>query len=323
MADCDHQHAHKLNTQRLLWALAVIVVFMIVEIVGGVISGSLALLADATHMLTDALALALAVGAQFFSAKPADAQLHFGYRRAQVLAAFVNGIFLALLLIWIVFEAIRRFLQPVEVDASLMLTVAILGFVANIVAFFILHRRNERDLNMRGAILHVVGDLLGSAAAIIAAIVISLTGWMQIDPLLSIVVAILIGASALRLVRETGFILLEGAPRSVNVDELKAGMKKAAPLIQDIHGVQITQITPDQLRLTMHACVGKAEDTAAALEAAKQYLGQRYKIRQSTIQIEIGSDCPDRLFAENLRHSPAAGNHAEHEIGSAAAAAAD
>ncbi len=280
-------------TSRLLWALGVIVVFMVVEVVGGLISGSLALLADATHMLTDALALALAASAQFLARRPADARLHFGYRRAQVLAAFVNGVLLAILLFWIVFEAARRFMEPVEVESGLMLWVAVAGFIANVIAFFILHRPQERDLNMRGAILHVIGDLLGSAAAIIAALVIGATGWVAIDPILSIAVAVLIGVSAVRLVRETGHILLEGAPPDIDREELKKGLIAAVPQIRDVHSIQITQITPEQPRLTLHAWVADAQEAASALAAAKAFLEANYDIHYSTVQIEIGDECPD------------------------------
>ncbi len=296
MVNCDHENHHGSQsrvTWRLLAALAVIVAFMVVEVIGGVISGSLALLADATHMLTDAAALALAASAQFFAARPADRRLHFGYRRAQVLAAFVNGILLTFLLCWIAYEAVRRFMEPVSVDASLMLWVAIAGLLANAAAFFILHRRGERNLNVRGAMLHVVSDLMGSVAAIIAAVVIMTTGWMAIDPILSVAVAVLIGHSALRLVRETGFILLEGAPASIDVDALAEGLKSSSAKIKDIHNVQISQITPEQPRLTLHACVETASDAASALEDAKAYLEKEFNIRQSTIQIEIGDECPD------------------------------
>lgn len=274
-------------------ALAVIVVFMIVEVIGGLLSGSLALLADATHMLTDALALTLAASAQFLARRPADARLHFGYRRAQVLAAFVNGVLLAILLCWIVFEAVRRFMNPVEVDAQLMLWVAVAGLVANGIAFFILHRREEQNLNMRGAMLHVVSDLLGSVAAIIAALVIAGTGWLAIDPILSVAVAFLIGVSALRLVRETGFILLEGAPSNIDVNGLAKGLVAASPAIKGVHNIQISQITPEQPRLTMHACIADPRDAAEALAAAKAYLEKQHKILHSTIQIEVGDECPD------------------------------
>lgn len=293
MVDCGHHHSHTSNTRRLIWAFVVIFTFMVVEAIGGVLSGSLALLADAAHMLTDAFALALAISAQFFAAKPADGRLHFGYRRAQVLAAFVNGILLAILLCWIVVEAISRFTNPVPIDAPLMLWVAIGGLVANAVAFFILHRPNERDLNMRGALLHVVGDLLGSVAAIIAAVVVMSTGWTRIDPILSIAVAVLIGFSAVRLIRETGFILLEGAPKNVDIEALSAGVKEQSALIQDVHHVRISQITPDQLRLTMHICVDNDSDAPQALAAAKDYLERQHNIRESTIQVETGAclDC--------------------------------
>jgi cobalt-zinc-cadmium efflux system protein len=311
MADCNHNaHGHQANTQRLLWALAVILVFMVVEVIGGVISGSLALLADAAHMLTDGFALALAASAQIFAVRPADAKLHFGYRRAQVLAAFVNGVLMAVLLVWIVYEAIKRFINPPEVDSSLMFWVAVAGLVANIVAFAILHRRHEKDVNMRGALLHVIGDLLGSVAAIAAAIVIGLTGWMPIDPLLSLAVALLIGVSAVRLIRETAHILLEGAPENIDVRELSDGLKKAAPVIMDVHHVQIWQITPENPRLTLHACVKSSDDTAAALEAAKEFLEQKYHIRQSTIQVEIGVECcPDRGHAKDVKRAASNEKH--------------
>ncbi|WP_411818290.1 cation diffusion facilitator family transporter [Hyphococcus sp. DH-69] len=298
MSNCGHHDHHTPNdkvTGRLLAALAVIATFMVVEIVGGIISGSLALLADAAHMLTDALALALAVAAQFFAARPADSRLHFGYRRAQVLAAFVNGLLLGVLLLWIIYEAISRFIEPVEVASGLMLWVAIAGLAANAVAFLILHRPDEKNVNMRGAILHVLGDMLGSVAAIIAAIVIGLTGWMAIDPILSIAVAVLIGISAFRLVKETGFILLEGAPTNIDVNELGRGLVDTSPEIIGVHHVQISQITPEQPRLTMHVCVANAEKAPSALASAKSYLERNYNIHDSTIQIEIGPNCPDGL----------------------------
>ncbi len=332
MDNCTHQHHLQpvgKVTGRLLMALAVIVVFMVIEVVGGLISGSLALLADATHMLTDALALGLAASAQFFAARPADNRLHFGYRRAQVLAAFVNGVLLAILLVWIVFEAVHRFLTPVEVNASLMLWVAVAGFVANAIAFFILHRRDEQNLNMRGALLHVVSDLLGSVAAIIAALVIAATGWLAIDPILSIGVAFLIGVSALRLVRETGYILLEGAPADIDIAELETELLAAAQQIKSIHNIQISQITPEQPRLTMHVSVADARDAAGALTEAKAYLEKRYGIHHSTIQVEIGEECPDAGAAHGENHAQTHNHETAHRgvslktQGGAAAFAAD
>ena len=281
---------------------------MVVEVVGGVISGSLALLADAAHMLTDAFALGLALSAQFLALRPADKRLHFGYRRAQVLAAFVNGLLLTLLLIWIIYEASRRFFAPIDVDASLMLSVAVIGLIANAIAFAILHSGERDNINMRGAALHVMSDMLGSVAAIFAAIIISLSGWVRIDPILSILVAVLIGVSAFKLLRDAAHILLEGAPDNIDVEELKAGLVEAAPEIRGVHHVQISQITPDQPRLSMHACVDSADHVENALRDAKTFLESQYNIRQSTIQIEIGERCPDDLFSESVRVSPAGEN---------------
>lgn len=331
MVNCSHDHHPPAGkaTSRLLMAFGVIVVFMVVEVIGGLISGSLALLADATHMLTDALALGLAASAQFIARRPADSRLHFGYRRAQVLAAFVNGVLLAMLLFWIVFEAVRRFMHPVEIESGLMLWVAIAGLLANAIAFFILHRPGERDLNMRGALLHVVGDILGSVAAIVAALVIGATGWLAIDPILSIAVAFLIGVSAIRLVRETGHILLEGAPLDIDREELKKGLIASAPQICGVHNIQISQITPEQPRLTLHACVADARDAATALAAAKAFLEERYDIHHSTIQIEIGDECPDTetvsepasSFEVHENKAASGGNYEAH--GGAAFAAPD
>ncbi|MEO1251778.1 MAG: cation diffusion facilitator family transporter [Pseudomonadota bacterium] len=301
MTDCNHTADNGAsNSRRLLLAFVVIVVFMVVEVIGGILSGSLALLADATHMLTDAVALGLAASAQLIAMRPADRVLHFGYRRAQVLAAFVNGMLMAGLLVWIVIEAVRRFLSPIEIDAPLMLGVAAAGLVANIIAFLILHRPGEKDLNVRGAMLHVVGDLLGSIAAIIGALIIMTTGWVKIDPILSILVAVLIGFSAYRLLRETGLILLEGAPAHIDVKKLSDGLKQAAPKIRDVHQVRIWQITPEQPRITLHACVDCDADARNALHDAKKYLISEFGIHHSTIQIDVGGECPDGVeTAEN------------------------
>jgi cobalt-zinc-cadmium efflux system protein len=294
MTDCTHHSDNsEANRRRLLLAFAVITTFMVVEAVGGVLSGSLALLADAAHMLTDAFALGLAASAQVFAMRPADASLHFGYRRAQVLAAFVNGVLLIVLIAWIIFEAVRRFLSPIDVDASLMLWIAAIGLLANVAAFLILHRPGERDLNVRGALLHVIGDLLGSAAAIIAAIVIALTGWVRIDPILSIIVAILIGFSAVRLLRETGLILLEGAPKNIDVEALKKGLRSASSTIKDVHHVRISQLTPDHPRITLHVCVDQTADAPSAMKAVKDYLSAHFNLHDSTVQIDVGDECPD------------------------------
>ncbi|MCB9956243.1 MAG: cation transporter [Caulobacterales bacterium] len=266
---------------------------MVVEVVGGIISGSLALLADAAHMLTDAMALGLAVSAQFIALRPADERRHFGYHRARVLAAFVNGILLMFLLAWIAIEAIHRFTAPFDVNAKVMFSVAVAGLAANAIAFVILHGGDVKDLNVRGAMLHVVSDLLGSIAAIIAAIIILTTGWTQIDPILSMLVVFLIGHSAWRLLKETAHILLEGAPKDIDIHKLADEVKQSAPGVEDVHEIRIWQLTPDQSSLTMHARVSDSSLTDKALDDIKQFLERRYGITQSTVQIEVGDGCPD------------------------------
>lgn len=295
MSHCgSHDHSDIKDGKRLLLAFVVIVSFMVVEAVGGVLSGSLALLADAAHMFTDATALALAAGAQWFAVRPADKRLHFGYRRIQVLAAFVNGIALTILLGWIFFEAVQRlFFEAVAVDWGLMLVIAILGFLVNAAAFRILHASKDNNLNVRAAMLHVVSDLIGSGAAIVAALVIAATGWVRIDPILSMLVAVLIGRSAWRLLKDAAHILLEGAPNDIDMGKLVKGLRLAAPEVEDIHNLHIWQITPEEPRLTMHARIASAEAAQPALEKIKTYLGEQHGIQRSTIQIEIACPCVD------------------------------
>ena len=304
MADCNHDHQEdRATSKRLLWALGVILTFMVVEVIGGLLSGSLALLADAAHMATDALALGLAVAAQRFAARPANLQLHFGYRRAQVLAAFANGMVMVCLLVWILIEAVRRLFSPVTVESGLMFWVAVAGLAANAVAFMLLHRPAERNLNARGALLHVFGDMLGSVAAIIAAIVIGLTGMMLIDPLLSLIVVVLIGISAARLLKETSHILLEGAPKDLDVAALAQDIESVSEDINDVHNIQVWQLTPQHPRVNLHLSVDETANVSAAIEQAKAVLEAKYNIRQSTIQVDVGGECPDGALDEKTLQS--------------------
>ena len=196
MAGHHHTHSHADpsggNEKRILWAMALTGSFMFAEVIGGILSGSLALIADAGHMLTDFAALALSWAAFRASRRPNDTKRTYGYHRFQVLAAFVNGLTMVLIVGWILFEAVRRLMEPVEILAGPMLVIAALGLVVNIIAFAILHSGAKENLNMQGAALHVLGDLLGSVGAIAAAGIILWTGWTPIDPLLSVLVALLI-----------------------------------------------------------------------------------------------------------------------------------
>ncbi len=281
------QSHHSSNMRRVTIALVLTGTFMVVEVIGGIISGSLALLADAGHMLTDTMALALAAFAFHVSKRPADGRLTYGYQRFQILAAFVNGLSLLLIVGWILYEAVSRFLVPEQVMGRTMLIVAALGLVVNIIAFVVLHGGDRENLNIRGAALHVAGDLLGSVAAIVAAIVIIFTGWMAIDPLLSIAVAILILKSAWLLVKRSAHVLLEGAPEWLDVGEMQANLVKQIPEVTSIHHVHVWGLTPQDLMLTMHVSVDADPiDPTSIIRRVKAQLREDYGIGHSTIEIE-------------------------------------
>jgi cobalt-zinc-cadmium efflux system protein len=287
-------HAHdNSNMRRVTIALVLTGTFMIVEIIGGLLSGSLALLADAGHMLTDTMALALAAVAFHVSKRPADGRLTYGYQRFQILAAFVNGLSLLLIVGWILYEAVTRFITPEEVMGRTMLIVATIGLVVNIVAFTILHGGDRDNLNIRGAALHVAGDLLGSVAAIVAAVVIIYTGWMTIDPLLSIAVAILILKSAWLLVKRSAHVLLEGAPEWLDIDEMQSNLVGRIAEVASIHHVHVWGLTPQELMLTMHVAVrGEPANPTATIRQVKKILREDYGIGHSTIEIEADT-CAD------------------------------
>ena len=276
----------------MLWAMLLTGGFMIAEAIGGIISGSLALLADAGHMLTDTASLFLAWLAARLSRRPADRLRSYGYHRLQILAAFINGIAFIALVVWIVVEAVRRLLEPVEVLGGLMLVIAVLGLLVNAVAFAILHGGQRADLNLRGASLHVLGDLLGSVAAITAAVVILWTGWMPIDPLLSVLVALLILRSAWFIVRQSAHILLEGTPEDIDVEILRETLVTSVADVRDVHHVHIWSLTPERPLLTMHLTIDSSADAAYVLSSAKAILNERFGIAHSTIQIETET-CAD------------------------------
>ncbi|MGI9220507.1 MAG: cation diffusion facilitator family transporter [Woeseiaceae bacterium] len=286
-------HHHSANMRRVVVALVLTGTFMIVEVIGGIISGSLALLADAGHMLTDTMALALAAVAFHVSKRPADAKLTYGYQRFQILAAFVNGLSLLLIVAWILYEAVDRFRSPTEILGDTMLLVAGIGLIVNIVSFAVLHGGDKHNLNIRGAALHVAGDLLGSVAAIIAAIVIIQTGWMPIDPILSVAVAILILRSAWVLVKRSAHVLLEGAPEWLDIDAMQARIIKQVPTVVEIHHVHVWGLTPQDLMLTMHVKLRDApQNPTECVRHIKQVLKSEYGIGHTTVEIET-EDCAD------------------------------
>ncbi len=290
----DHDHSRG-NMRRVQIALILTASFMVVEVIGGIISGSLALLADAGHMLTDSMGLALAALAFRVSAKPADSRRSYGYQRFQILAAFVNGLSLLLIVAWILVEAIQRLMSPPEVMAETMLVIATGGLVVNLLSFVVLHGGDQKNMNIAGAVLHVVGDLLGSIAAIVAAIVIIFSGWMPIDPLLSILVAMLILRSAWKLVQRSAHILLEGAPEWLDIAQMKSKITSQVPGVRDIHHVHVWGLTPQHLMLTMHITLAESQtSTTPIIRQVKSVLQDEFGISHSTIEVESGG-CADEL----------------------------
>ncbi len=288
----SHDHADS-NIRRVQIALVLTGAFMVVEVIGGILSGSLALLADAGHMLTDTMALALAAVAFRVSSRPADSKRSYGYQRFQILAAFVNGLSLLVIVGWILVEAVRRLMSPSEVMGPMMLIVASAGLLVNIIAFIVLHGGDRENLNIRGATLHVAGDLLGSVAAIVAATVIIYTAWMPIDPILSVAVALLILRSAWHLVKRSAHILLEGAPEWLDQDRMQSRLVERIPAVNSIHHVHVWGLTPQHLMLTMHVALnGDPPDSTALVRRVKNVLREDFGINHSTIEIET-EECAD------------------------------
>lgn len=275
-------------------ALVLTATFTVVEIVAGLVTGSLALLADAGHMLTDTLALMLAAVAFRIGEKPADRLRSYGYQRFQILAAFANAVALILIVAWICVEAVLRFLSPTAIAAEGMLLVAVAGLVVNLVCFGVLHSGGHDNLNVQGAALHVLGDLLGSAAAITAALVIIFTGWLPIDALLSVFVALLVLRSAWALLQRSSHILLEGTPDWLDVDAMCAALQTRIPAIASVHHVHVWGLTQENVMLTMHVVLrDDCDDPGDVVRQSKVLLAADYGIKHSTIEVEAGR-CADR-----------------------------
>jgi cobalt-zinc-cadmium efflux system protein len=288
----DHDHAPDVtdkNARTVAWAGILIAGFMFVELIGGWLAGSLALMADAVHMVTDAASLGLAWWAFQQSKRPADARLTYGRDRLPVLIAFANAIFLLVVTVWICVEAIGRLAEPETVLAGPMFIIAVIGLLVNIGAFFILQRGGDGSLNMRSAILHVIGDLLGSVAAIVAAVVIYFTGWFPIDPILSIFVALLIVRSAVTILRQSAHILLEGAPTGLDRDAVKTDLLAEIPELHDVFHIHLWSLAEGKVNATLHATVINENQSEITLEKIRTRLKSEHGIGHVTIEITTRS----------------------------------
>ncbi len=284
----DHTHADEGgNANALGLALLLTGGFMIVEFVGGWIAGSLALMADAGHMLTDTASLGIAwYAAHVARTRPPDRLRSYGYHRVQIVAALVNGVSFVFIVGWIFYEALHRLMAPVAIQGATMTTIAVLGLLVNLAAFAILHRGHRHDLNVQGALLHVLGDLLGSVAAIVAGMVILATGWTPIDPILSVLVALLILRSASRLVRQSVHILLEGTPEHLDAEAIRQALVEEIPGVRDVHHIHIWSLTPDRPLVTLHVDVMSDAECSRVLREVKRLLSRRFDLVHSTVQVE-------------------------------------
>jgi cobalt-zinc-cadmium efflux system protein len=291
-----HSHApdqaranrHDTNERRMGIAALLTGLFMGAEVAGGIISGSLALLADAGHMLTDFASLSLAWFGFRLARRSADWRRTYGFDRFQVLIAFVNGLALFVIAAWILYEAYERLSAPQPVAGGIMVVVAILGLLVNIAAFALLHGADRQNLNVRGAAIHVLGDLLGSVAALIAGAVILLTGWTPIDPLLSVLVALIIVRSGWQVVRESGHILLEGAPSELDTRHIGPDLIASVPGVVGVHHLHVWSITQERRMVTLHACVEEDRDGDEMVKTIKQRLKERFGLDHATVEIEHG-----------------------------------
>jgi cobalt-zinc-cadmium efflux system protein len=286
-----HHHGSHANERRLVIALAITAAFMLVEVVGGVISGSLALIADAGHMLTDAGSLALALFAVRASRRPANSVYSYGHHRYEVLAAFVNGLALLVLSAWIIFEAVQRLRVPETVRGDVMLITAGLGLAANVAGFFVL-RQGDSNLNVRAAILHVIGDALGSAATMVAAGLILATAWTPIDPLLSAFVAVLILRGGWNITRQSAHILLEGTPIGFEVENVERDLVASVPGVSSVHHVHVWSLNGERAMMTLHAVLSEDADRNSTLHAIQRRLRERFGVDHATVQLER-HECPD------------------------------
>jgi cobalt-zinc-cadmium efflux system protein len=278
--------------------LALTLAFTAVEIVGGLLTGSLALLADAAHMLSDNLALGVALLAVWLAGRPSTPERSFGYQRAEILAAFVNGLILLALAVWIFVEAWGRLSDPPEVLAGWVAVVAVAGLAVNLLAAAILHRRGHDTLNMRAALRHVLADAIGSAGVLVAAFIILLTGWRYADPLAGMAIALLIVASSWTILRDSVHILLEGAPRGMDTRGLGRRLTEV-PGVVEVHDLHVWTITSGFPALAAHVLVERDEDCHARRRELEDVLLREYGIEHTTLQVDHVA--PPRLVSIQSR----------------------
>ena len=291
-------HASRAHRDRLVAVFVITLAVLAIEAVGAVMSGSLALLADAGHVLTDTVGIGLALGAMWFAGRPASQDRTFGYLRLEILAAVLNAVLLLAIATIVIVEAIRRIDSPPEIATGTMLVVAVIGGVGNLIGMLLLHAPQRDSLNLRGAYLELMGDLLGSVMVVIAAIVIALTGWTPIDALASIAIGVLILPRTLRLLREAVDILLEASPKGLRLDEVRQHILDA-PGVADVHDLHAWTITSGMNVVSAHVVIEPGADPPAVLDELCRCLSGDFDIEHSTFQLES----TDRRRLEERAHA--------------------
>jgi len=284
VGDASRDADYATPVRRLRGALAVTAIFLVVEVIGGWLANSLALLADAGHMLTDVAALALSLFVAWFSRQPASPQRTYGYLRWEVLAAFLNGATLLLISVWIVWEAVLRLRTPEQVEGGLMFGVAVAGLVVNLIAARMLHSSGESSLNVRAAYLHVLGDLLGSVGTVAAAVIVRWTGWVTADPVASVIMALLILRGAWRIVRESVDVLLESTPSHISLGSVRAQLE-AIPGVESVHDLHVWTVTSGLVAMSTHAIVRESDRHQHVLEHVHDAM-RLFGIDHVTVQLE-------------------------------------
>ena len=291
-------HAARAHRDRLVAVFVITLAVLAIEAVGAVMSGSLALLADAGHVLTDTVGIGLALGAMWFAGRPASQERTFGYLRLEILAAVLNAVLLLAIATLVIVEAIRRIDSPPDIATGTMLVVAVIGGIGNLIGMLLLHAPQRDSLNMRGAYLELMGDLLGSVMVVIAAIVIALTGWTPIDALSSIAIGVLILPRTLRLLREAVDILLEASPKGLPLDEVRQHILDA-PGVADVHDLHAWTITSGMNVVSAHVVMEPGADPPAVLDELCRCLSGDFDIDHSTFQLET----TDRRRLEERAHA--------------------
>jgi cobalt-zinc-cadmium efflux system protein len=286
-----HGHAHGTHARTaadrraLAAALALVLAFAAVEAAGGVVAGSLALLADAAHMLADGFSLALALAASWLAGRPSTPARSFGYRRAEILAALANGVALVAISFWIFVEAFRRLADPPDVLGGWMLAVAAAGLAVNLVGASILLRADRENLNVRAAFRHVLADVLGSVGVIVAAVVVLATGWAAADPLVGLLIGVLVLASSWTVLRDSVAILLESTPRGIDAEEVGRALTEA-PGVVEVHDLHIWEITSGFPALSAHVLVEPDADCHGIRRELEEILHDRFGIEHTTLQVD-------------------------------------